>query len=132
MQTCRVSPASAQTRLMYHPKSMPFQTSRDLERTKERRNFNTVQGQQLANKRSEGENCNTFQICPTSLLIAAFVVRRRISFLFKQRGHTNVSHTLLSFQTFCPPVAHQTIELFKPSANLSSLLPLPSQSTLFH
>lgn len=63
-----------------------------LERTKERWNFNTVQGQQLAKKQRGGNMYNTFQIAPTVLLIAASVVRGGILFLFKQWAYKCLTH----------------------------------------
>lgn len=88
VQTCNILPTSAQT--LTHVSSKKTAISNfgvggsHLERTKERWNFNTVQGQQLAKKQRGGKMYNSFQIDPAVLLIAAFVVRRGILFLFKQ------------------------------------------------
>lgn len=71
--------------------------------------------------------CNTLQISPTVLSNAAFVVSGGITFLFKHWGHTKVLHPS-NIKTFRLPVAHKTVELFEPSACLSSLSLFPSLS----
>lgn len=62
---------------------------------------------------------NTFQISPSILSNAAFVVSAGIKFLFKHWGHTNVLHPS-NIKTFRLPVAHKAVELFEPSACLSA------------